>query len=61
MKWTDHESNPLISPPKRKLFRIIGDPTVLNPGETPEWIGATSGSSQRPISIIGGWRLSAEP
>lgn len=36
MKWTDHESNPLISPPERRLFRIIGDPTVLNPGETPD-------------------------
>ena len=36
MKWRDHPDNPLISPPKTIFYKIIGDPTVLNPSETPD-------------------------
>lgn len=36
MHWTDHPANPLILPPKSTPFHIIGDPTVLNPDESPD-------------------------
>ncbi len=36
MKWQDHPENPLISPPKTIFYKIIGDPTILNPEETPD-------------------------
>lgn len=36
MHWTDHPENPLISPPRSFPYKIIGDPTVLNPHETPD-------------------------
>lgn len=37
MIWTDHPQNPLIYPFKHIILpQIIGDPTVLNPMETPD-------------------------
>ena len=36
MLWKDHPENPLIYPPRSFPVRIIGDPTVLNPAETPD-------------------------
>ncbi len=36
MKWNDHPDNPLILPHSTLFYNIIGDPTVLNPDETPD-------------------------